>query len=87
MMSPLIVRPLIEAECQELKACLHSSNAFNLRRYPILLASARSERVPQIAHHLRCDEQPIRNDFIAFNLICSACLSSRTTRKVTPSTD
>ncbi|HZA21736.1 MAG TPA: helix-turn-helix domain-containing protein [Dehalococcoidia bacterium] len=33
----------------------------------MLLASARGERAPQIAHHLGCDQQTVRNAIKAFN--------------------
>jgi hypothetical protein len=45
-----------------------------LRRCQILLASARGERVPQIAHALGCDEQSARNAIHAFNTTGVAAL-------------
>lgn len=67
MKSPIYVRPLSDAEQKAVEAGLRSSNAFVLRRCQILLASARGERVPVIAHALSCDEQTIRNAIHAFN--------------------
>src|SRR5512133_3208634 len=66
MRPPVFVRPLTDAERQALHAGLRSAEAFVLRRCQILLASARGERVPQIAHSLGCDDQSaltIINDF------------------------
>lgn len=74
-MPPIFVRPLSDAERQQLEAGLRSSDAFvpsassgqALRRCQVLLASARGERAPQIAHHLGCDQQTVRNAIKAFN--------------------
>jgi transposase len=63
----LHVRPLTDAERGQLTAGLRSSDAFVLRRCQILLASARGERVPQIAHQLGCDEETVRRAIAAFN--------------------
>jgi transposase len=49
------------------QAGLRSPDAFVLRRCQIVLASARGERVPQIALFLGCDEQTVRNAVHAFN--------------------
>src|ERR671914_722469 len=46
MQSPLLVRPLTDAERQALEAGLRSPAAFTLRRAQILLASSRGERGP-----------------------------------------
>jgi DNA-binding NarL/FixJ family response regulator len=54
---------------------LRSSHAFVLRRCQILLASARGELAPQIAHHLGCDSQTVRNAIWAFNRVGLACLN------------
>jgi transposase len=69
-----LVRPLTDAERQALEEGLRSSDAFVLRRCQILLASARGERVPQIAHVLTCDEQTVRNAIHAFNTTGVAAL-------------
>jgi transposase len=67
MRTPIFVRPLTAEEQTQLQAGLHSPDAFTLRRCQILLASARGERVPQIATWLGCDEQTVRNAIYAFN--------------------
>jgi transposase len=66
MPRPIFVRPLADAERQQLEAGLRSSSAFVLRRCQILLASARGERAPQIAQALGCDDQTVRNAIQAF---------------------
>jgi hypothetical protein len=56
---------------------LRSSDAFVLRRCQILLASARGDRVAQIAHALNCDEQDeqtVRNAIHAFHTTGVAAL-------------
>ena len=67
MKPPIFVRPVTDAERQQLEAGLRSSKALVLRRCQILLASARGERAPQIAHHLGCDQQTVRNAIKVFN--------------------
>jgi transposase len=80
MKRPIFVRPLTDAERQHLEAGLRSSNAFILRRCQILLASARGEMAPQIAHHLGCDPQTVRNAIWAFNHTGLASLSKGSSR-------
>jgi transposase len=67
MKHPVYVRPLADAERSQLVAGLRSSDAFVHRRSQILLASARGEQAPQIARHLGCDAQTVRNAIAAFN--------------------
>jgi transposase len=67
MRAPLYVRPVTDAEREQLQAGLRSSDAFVLRRCQILLASARGERAPQIARHLGCDDETVRRAITAFN--------------------
>jgi transposase len=67
MRAPIFVRPLTDAEREQVEAGLRSSNAFTLRRCQILLASARGERAAQIARHLGCDDQTVREAIHAFN--------------------
>jgi transposase len=64
----IFVRPLTDAERQQLEAGLRSSSAFVLRRCQILLASARGERALQIARALGCDDQTVRNAIRAFGV-------------------
>lgn len=61
MRKPISIRPLTDADREEVNAGLRSADAFMLRRSQILLASARGQRVPQIAQYLGCDEQTVRN--------------------------
>jgi transposase len=67
MQAPLYVRPITDAERDALKAGLRSSDAFTVRRSQILLASARHETPPTIAHSLSCASQTVRNTIRAFN--------------------
>jgi transposase len=67
MRKPIFIRPLTEDEQQQIRKGLHSSNAFVLRRCQIVLASARGERAPAIAHQLGCDDQTVRNAIKGFN--------------------
>ena len=67
MKKPLYVRPLTDAERDQVAAGLRSSDAFVHRRSQILLASARREQAPQIARQLACDPQTVRNAIAAFN--------------------
>jgi len=67
MMKPVFVRPVTDAEREQLEAGLRSSDAFVLRRCQIILASARGQRVPQIARNLGCDEETVRRVIRAFN--------------------
>lgn len=71
MKRPIFVRPWTDAERQQLEVGLRSSNAFILRRCQTLVASARGEMAPQIAHHLGCDSQTVRNAIGAFNTLVS----------------
>src|SRR5256885_1165421 len=67
MKHPMYVRPVTDAERAQLVAGLRSSDAFVHRRSQILLASARGEQAPQIARHLGCAAQTVRNAIVAFN--------------------
>jgi transposase len=80
MKRPIFVRPLTDAERQLLEAGLRSSHAFIVRRCQILLASARGQLAPQIAHHLSCDDQTVRNAIHAFNQRGLDCLAKGSSR-------
>src|SRR5215208_4960434 len=67
MRPPIYVRPLTDAEREQVEAGLRSSDAFTLRRSQIVLASARGEQVPVIARQLGCGDQTVRNALHAFN--------------------
>jgi transposase len=62
-----LVRPLTDLERTQVEAGLRSADAFTLRRCQILLASARGERAPAMAHHLGCDHQTVREAIQACN--------------------
>jgi transposase len=80
MKRPIFVRPLSDAERQQLEAGLRSFHAFVLRRCQILLASARGEQAPQIARYLGCDDQTVRNAIHAFNQQGLDCLTKGSSR-------
>jgi transposase len=80
MQSPLLVRPVTDAERQALEAGLRSSQAFTLRRAQIVLATARGEHVPAIARTLGCDEQTVRNAIRAFTDRGTAALTPGSSR-------
>jgi transposase len=80
MKHPMYVRPLEDAERTQLVAGLRSSDAFVHRRAQILLASARGEQAPQIARHLGCDAQTVRNAIAAFNARGLAALRKGSSR-------
>jgi transposase len=63
----IFIRLLTEDKQRQIQAGLRSSDAFVLRRCQMLLASARRERAPAIAHHLLCDDQTVRNVIHTFN--------------------
>jgi transposase len=66
MRSPIFVRPLTDAEREQVGAGLRSPDACVLRRCQIILASARGERAPAIARVLGCDDQTVREAIHAF---------------------
>lgn len=80
MRKPIFVRALTDAEQHALTAGLRSSEAFVLRRCQMLLASARGERAPQIAHHLGCDDQTVLDALHAFNEYGLAALARGSSR-------
>jgi transposase len=57
---------LTDDERQQLAAALRWSDAFTLRRAQLVLASARGERAPQIAHALGCHDHTVRAAIVAF---------------------
>lgn len=71
---------MTDDERKQLEAGLRSSDAFVLRRCQILLASARGERAPKIAHNLGCDGQTVRNAIHAFNERGLECLEEEPSR-------
>jgi len=83
MKAPLCVRPLTDAEHAQLTTGLRAAEAFTLRRCQILLASARGETARQIAAHLGCSDQAVRDAIRAFN---ARGLAARTPRSSRPAT-
>src|SRR5919199_4223635 len=67
MKRPIYVRPLSDAERETLEAGLRSPDAFTLRRWQILLASADGQNAYQIARNLGCNPQTVRNAIHKFN--------------------
>jgi DNA-binding CsgD family transcriptional regulator len=80
MKPPMYVRPLTLEERQQLEAGLHASDAFTLRRCPILLASARGQRPAQMAQQLSCAPQSVRHAIHAFHIRGLAAVSARSRR-------
>jgi transposase len=80
MEAPLFVRPLMADEGQQLRAGLHSRDAFTLRRCQILLASAQGQRPAQIAAALGCASQTVRNTLHAFERQGADCVTRRSNR-------
>lgn len=67
MPKAIFVRPFTADERSALETGLRSGEAFTLRRCQILLANARGQTARQIAQHLSCDDQTVRNAIHAFN--------------------
>ena len=80
MRPPIYVRPLTDAEREQVGAGLRSPDAFVLRRCQIVLASARGERAPAIARSLGCDDQTVRNVLHAFTAAGPASLRRGSSR-------
>jgi transposase len=80
MKAPIFIRPLTDDERRQIKAGLHSADAFVLRRCQILLASERRERAPAIARQLGCDGQTVRNVINGFNTQGLAVLQEGSSR-------
>src|SRR3984893_7426472 len=83
MKAPMYVRALSPAEQAGIEAGLRSSDAFTLRRSQILLASSRDQRPKEIAHHLGCATQTVRNTIHAFEQKGLACLKQESSRPKT----
>jgi transposase len=86
MRPPLFVRALSDEERTQLSAGLRSSQAVVLRRSQIALASARGERVPQIARAVGCSEKTVRQLIRRFSAQGVAALApgSRRPHRVRP---
>ena len=77
-----MVRPLTDAEHDDLTRGLRSPDAFTLRRCQIVLASARGTTARRIAAHLSCSDQAARDAIRAFNACGHAALTRRSSRPV-----
>jgi transposase len=80
MHAPIFVRELSVAERARLEAALRSASAFTLRRAQIVLASALGCRPREIAGHLGCAVQTVRNAIRAFNVTGVASLTAGSSR-------
>ena len=83
MRPPIFVRPLTDDERAQVEAGLRSSDAFTLRRWQVVLASARGERAPAITRRLGCDDQTVREAIQAFNVRGTAALQRGSHRSKT----
>jgi transposase len=80
MKPPMYVGPLSSTRGQRLEKGLRSRGAFELGRCPILFASASSQRPSQIAAHLGCRAQTVRNTIRAYRADMTTCLRAKTSR-------
>jgi transposase len=74
---------LTDADDLALQQGLRSPDSFTVRRCQILLASARAERAPDIARHLSCADQTVRNAIREFNTEGPASLHRESSRPKT----
>jgi transposase len=77
------VRPLTDAERQQLTKGLRAADAFTLRRCQILLASADGEHAAAIGRRVGCSDQAARDAIRAFNARGLAALTRRSSRPAT----
>jgi transposase len=77
MKEPIFVRALTEKESTILHNGLRSGAAFTLRRCQMLLVSAGGKTPRQIARHLGCTDQTVRNVIRAFEREGVACLKPK----------
>jgi len=80
MQTLLCVRPLTADERATLETGLRSSSAFTVRRCQMLLASAEGQPTTNIARHLRCTDQSVRNAIHAFHQRGAAALQPQSSR-------
>ena len=76
----MVIGPLSSQQHQRLERGLRSRDGFDLRRCQILLASARGDRPSQIAVHVGCTAQTVRNTLRAYRAEGAACLRARSSR-------
>ena len=80
MKPPMVIGPLSSQQHQRLERGLRARDGFELRRCQILLASARGDRPSQIAVHVGCTAQTVRNTLRVYRVEGSACLRARSSR-------
>ena len=80
MKAPLFVRAWTKSEHTGLRTGLRSARAFTLRRSPLLLLSAEGKTPRQIARHLGCTDQTVRNVIRAFATEGLGCLKQKSSR-------
>ena len=80
MKPPMYVGPLSSTRRRRLEKGLRSRDAFELRRCQILLASAGGQRPSQIAVHLGCTAQTVRNTIRAYRADTTTCLRAKSSR-------
>src|SRR5258708_2075164 len=80
MRPPIFVRTLTDEERTALRTGLRSSDGVQVRRCQMVLASARGERVPQIAALVGCDEKTVRQLLHRFNRLGRAALPCGSSR-------
>jgi transposase len=80
MKPPLSVRPLTDADRRQLEAERRPTDAFRMRRAPIVLASARGLSPQPIAQRVGCGVQTVRPVIHAFKTTGLACMAKQSTR-------
>lgn len=80
MHPPLFIRTLSPEERTQLRAGLHSSASFTLRRCQILLASAAGQSPRLIARNLGCSTGTARNAIHSFQVEGLACLQQKSSK-------
>jgi transposase len=84
MRPPIFVRALTDEERPTLRTGLRSSDGVQVRRCQMVLASARGERVPQIAVLVGCDEKTVRQVLQRFTRLGRAALPRGSSRPYHP---
>ena len=83
-MKPLLfVRELTPEEHHALEQALRATDSFTLRRAQLLRSSSRQRTVPEIAEHLSCARQTVRNAIHNFNDHGVAALERQSSRPKT----
>lgn len=86
-MKPIYARDITEAEREALNEGLRSSSAFTVRRSQIILKSADDHlKAQEIAHHLSCSDQTVREAIDAFETEGLVCLEEKSPAPKNPET-